>query len=215
MSGVEGALASLAELAAAATDHDEVPLHADTFPPAAYLAAETTRVVVLWFKWYSVRRSVLLAREVPHHTVVHLSGTPTAEQLRAVRALRDEYGCPVEFVGDLDPHAVAMFWIVREQARSLGFDVAYRGVDSHWVSLCRAHRTRDLGDCCIALSAFERRLLAWVEDDAGLDLAATLGDEALAILRGGMKLELEGASNPDLYDASFPEALREHLFGPR
>jgi len=190
-----------------------VPLGGDGyFAPSIHLASSEPRSVVLWFKWYSVRRWLMADPAFPHHVIVHVSTTPSTVQLHAVRALRELYRCPVHFIGDLDPHAIAMFWLTRQRARALGFDVEYGGVDSRWVSLCRRHRKGDLADCTLTLSPFERSLFAWVENETGLDLAAMLGDEALSILRGGRKLELEGAVNPALYDATFPDALREHLF---
>lgn len=46
-----------------------------------------------------------------------------------------------------------------------------------------------------------------------MDLAALLGDDALGLLSGGRKLELEGATNPALYDVDFTGALRRSILG--
>ena len=59
---------------------------------------------------------------------------------------------------------------------------------------------------------FEQSLLRWLED-RDVDWDAVIGTEAMTLLRSGWKLELEGASNPAIYDADFPGALRAYLLG--
>jgi hypothetical protein len=42
-------------------------------------------------------------------------------------------------------------------------------------------------------------------------LLKDIGPRSASLLQSGMKLELEGASNPDLYSKGFPRVLFKHL----
>jgi hypothetical protein len=66
----------------------------------------------------------------------------------------------------------------------------------------------------IRLSTRERDQLAALQR-AGLDLEATVGPKCAALLRTGYKLEIEGATNPAIYQPGLYRDLRGILLRGR
>ncbi len=217
--------AGLAALAATAGERSDVPQCHDDVTATIQLASRVTRRIVWWSKWHSTRRMLGLLWPLRHVTVVNVLGVPSVEHVRAVRALQRHYGCRVGFVGDLDPHDLTVFWYLRAggyggaSSSEPDLDVEYLGVDARWIAACRAHRVdwRGVpgggieGEVTVALDDFETRSLAWLA--ARMDLRALLGEEALRMLEGGLKLEQEGATNPVAYAADLTGEILRNLFG--
>ena len=104
------------------------------------------------------------------------------------------------FVGDLDPFAIVQYVETRRALSSpKGPPFLYGGINDAWLEAIRRslkpqarfERIR------IALSQSEKTLLAQI--DRALDLERLVGRRSSEILRGGYKIELEGATNPRLY----------------
>jgi hypothetical protein len=94
--------------------------------------------------------------------------------------------------------------------------VSYLGVSDAWLLRCEQDLTsRPVGSfrrVCIPLEAAERDALAHLLG-MSIDWVSVIGPSALSLLQSGVKLELEGASNPDLYSAAFVQGLRQVVFG--
>jgi hypothetical protein len=62
---------------------------------------------------------------------------------------------------------------------------------------------------CIALNRHERSMLSKLEQ--AVDLERLVGLRSAALLRGGHKLEVEGASNPALYGRDHARRLMKRI----
>jgi hypothetical protein len=123
-----------------------------------------------------------------------------------IRAVVEALGAPLVFVGDLDPLDLATFSTL---TRALdGLPVRYAGVGDGWVALCERHLApgRALRSLCIAMSEPERAALRHAEE-IGLGWDALAGPRGMALLDSGVKLELEGASNPAFFSAALAGEL--------
>ncbi|MET0556394.1 MAG: hypothetical protein ABW221_25375 [Vicinamibacteria bacterium] len=114
-----------------------------------------------------------------------------------VRALVESCAAPVVFVGDLDPLDLATYGTL---ARALdGLPLRYAGVGNAWVRLCERHLSPTWTRLpCIPMSEDERQAVTTAEAD-GLGWADLAGPRGMELLGEGLKLELEGASNPGIY----------------
>lgn len=91
-------------------------------------------------------------------------------------------------------------------------------INDQWLKLCeRSFRPEfSLEKVCIPMEPVERQHLDIIEKLLGADdLQDLVGPRCLAMLKSGLKLEVEGASNPSIYKRDFPRRLREHLLGTR
>lgn len=125
--------------------------------------------------------------------------SPTPSDPRGLSLLESLAGrAPVAFVGDLDPPALVQF-VETQRMAARRVRVAYGGIDDGWLDLVEAGLTRPwrLERVLIALEADERALLPKLE--RAIDLDRLVGPRSAALLRGGRKLEIEGASNPRFY----------------
>jgi hypothetical protein len=107
---------------------------------------------------------------------------------------------PVAFVGDLDPESIIQYLATRDSLRpAVRRRFFFGGVDSTWLDDVESALRPEfaLGRTCIPLSPVEKRLLRRVEDAIDMDLL--VGSQAASLLRTGVKLEIEGATNPDLF----------------
>ncbi len=121
-------------------------------------------------------------------------------------------------------------------------DVRYAGIDDAWLAECErralqrglrndrpeegGRRPYAEGDWCgvrrragynwawAELEAYPVDLigLRWLEA-GGMDWESVVGPTCMAMLRSGWNLELEGATNPTIYDAGFPHWIERHVFG--
>jgi hypothetical protein len=104
------------------------------------------------------------------------------------------------FVGDLDPLAIVQYV---ETRRSLhdpkGPPFLYGGINDVWLEAIRRSLKRPVRfeRIRIALSRSEKALLAQI--DRAFDLERLVGPHSAEMLRGGYKIELEGATNPRIY----------------
>lgn len=117
-----------------------------------------------------------------------------------LRATVEALAAPLVFVGDLDPLDLATFSTL---SRALeGLPVRYAGVGDAWLELCERHLAP--GTTLRALSAEmsgpERAAVRRAEAE-GLGWRALAGPRGSALLESGVRLELEGASNPAFFSA--------------
>jgi hypothetical protein len=119
---------------------------------------------------------------------------------KAVRAVVEAFGAPLVFVGDLDPFDLATFSTLARTLRGQPSPIRHAGVGARWIELCERHLPpgRALDSLCVAMSAPEREAMEKAEE-IGLGWAALAGPRGAALLDSGLKLELEGASNPKLF----------------
>ena len=107
---------------------------------------------------------------------------------------------PIAFVGDLDPPSIIQYLATRDRlVPTRRSRLLFGGVDSTWLEDVEAALRPELAldRVCTPLSRAEKRLLRLLEDS--LDLDSLVGSRAAAMLRSGVKLEIEGATNPQLF----------------
>ena len=140
-----------------------------------------------------------------------------------MRREAEAFGAPIFFLGDLDPYDLTVYLLLC--AGGMGEDghpaderaaVTYLGAGDALIDLCERHALPDwsplLDRATITMTDFERRHLTLLE---GLwpEMESVVGRHAMALLRSGRKLELEGATNPAIYDDAFPTALAKFFYG--
>lgn len=105
---------------------------------------------------------------------------------------------PVVFVGDLDPLAIVHYLQLRRVA-PFRRRLRYGGLDSSWLDAVGKMLRRPLTPdrLRIRLSTEEIHVLALLE--GVVPLQKLIGAPAVALLRSGFKVELEGATNPELF----------------
>jgi len=116
------------------------------------------------------------------------------------------------FVGDLDPFAIVQYVETRRALRDpKGPPLLYGGINDAWLeAIARSLKTGwSLDRIRISLSKSEMRLLALIE--RALDLEQLLGPRSCEVLRGGHKIELEGAANPQIYPPRHGRWIVEYL----
>jgi hypothetical protein len=104
------------------------------------------------------------------------------------------------FVGDLDPLAIVQYVETRRALRSpKGPSFLHGGINDAWLGAIRRSLKPPVRfeQIQIPLSQSEKTLLAQI--DRALDLEGLVGRQSSEILRGGHKIELEGATNPRIY----------------
>jgi len=145
-------------------------------------------------------------------------GLPTRAYFELIKLVADRARRPLGFVGDLDPFDLTTFLALRSGDPDLrrpahrALELSYRGIDDRWLELCERHLLPRWKGALplIKMSSLEQehaeliiRLAPWL-----LELT---GPRCAGLLRSGMKLELEGASNPAFYGNGFPKRLLAHL----
>lgn len=116
----------------------------------------------------------------------------------ALRAVVESFGAPLVFVGDLDPLDLATFGTL---SRALaGLPVRYAGVGDAWVERCERHLApgTTLRALSVGMSESEKAAVRRAQAD-GLGWRELVGPRGSALLDAGVKLELEGASNPAFF----------------
>jgi hypothetical protein len=151
--------------------------------------------------------------------IVHY-GMPSRRQCDVLRAHADATGMALRFVGDLDPLDLAVFRSIQAggappRGRAAPkVPVAYAGIDDEWLAICeRRLGGRPLATVCFRQDATERKLLAQLVR-GGVDLDALVGPRCAALLRSGLKLEIEGASNGAIYGRDVMRELLPRLLRP-
>jgi len=188
--------------------------HADLrlYPLHCVPAVETCRRVI-----YSTKGDWLMRLTdgfVPKDTTMLWRYGPLDGSHRSlVRAIVGHPSPPVLFVGDLDPLDMATYATLVADPELIV--ASYFGIADAWLHRCEADLAgrpgRPFDRVCIPMGSVERegfvRLL-----QLAIDWSAIIGPRALALLQSGVKLELEGASNPAIYSESFSEELRSAVF---
>jgi hypothetical protein len=140
----------------------------------------------------------LAAGALPRDVATFAASTPS--EPRGLPLLQSLAGrAPVAFIGDLDPPALVQF-VETQRMAAPQVRVVYAGIDDGWLELVEAAslvRGAQLERLLIPLDADERALLPRLE--RAIDLERLVGPRSAALLRGGRKLEIEGATNPRLY----------------
>jgi hypothetical protein len=130
-----------------------------------------------------------------------------------VRGVVGLLAAPVFFVGDLDPLDLAAYATLVAEATLA--NASYLGVSGTWLDACEAdlvaHRRSALKQVCIPMDDAERAGWATLRD-VGIDWPHVVGPRAVSLLDSGVKLELEGASNRELYSPEFRRGLVRALF---
>jgi hypothetical protein len=143
--------------------------------------------------------------------IVSGSCATDASLLKLVAALSPKRSTAV-FVGDMDPFGLVQYVEARRVLREAnGPGLVYGGIDDVWLAamertLKRGHR---LDRTCIPLMKHERTLLERL--DHALDIERIVGPRAVALLRSGFKIEMEGATNRHLYADRHGRWIFEHL----
>jgi hypothetical protein len=154
-------------------------------------------------------------------------GVATATYATLVRREALRARCHVRFIGDLDPEDLAIFlslaygdYRLRPRARS-AVPIIHAGINDAWLDAAEAamsSRHRPLGSFpeCIAIdmNEAEQHFLRILEN-VGPPLEKWVGPRCARLLRGGLKIELEGVLNPELYRDSYVHALGHLLMDRR
>jgi hypothetical protein len=138
-------------------------------------------------------------------------GPLTAPHRALLHGMLHTLDAPMCFVGDLDPLDLATYATLAQGAASA---VNYLGISDAWLDRCErgfARADTTLNSVCIAMDHAERDALESLTKLSGR-WSDALGPRARLLLQSGLKLELEGASNPSLYSAAFHDELMALLF---
>ncbi len=143
-----------------------------------------------------------------HVAVLSCYGVPNAAHLEAVR--RECESQTMHFVGDLDPLDLSAFLVLAASLLESGKSVRYVGVSGKWVERCRRLLPVGKSMPLIPMSDFELRHWRAL---ASLPISwpSLVGASAVAVLDSGMKLELEGATNPAFYSSAVSDEVSEDL----
>jgi hypothetical protein len=156
-----------------------------------------------------------LAQEIPPDVAVLSRYGPLSEpQKRLIEHVIERLAAPLFFVGDLDPTDLTTYatLISGNREGSKLSKAKYLGIGDEWVKLCEADSpSRPLSVCCLPLDASERSALDRLTGLA-IDWRKVAGKRSLKLLASGMKLELEGASDPASYTPEFRQKLLALLF---
>jgi hypothetical protein len=164
----------------------------------------------------------LRAELLPENTDALVSyGVPSARVCDVVREHARRVGRPMQFIGDLDPLDLAAYVALGaggaplRRARRRSVPVEYAGIDDRWLDACERYvRRSPVASYTIRLSMRERDQLAALQR-AGLDLDSTVGPKCASLLRAGYKLEIEGATNPAIFQPGLHRELRGLLLRGR
>ena len=163
--------------------------------------------------WFDIGLS--LAGEIPADVaVLQRYGPLAAPQKQLLELVVEHLAAPLFFVGDLDPTDLATYatLVSGNGPRSKLSKASYLGIGDEWLKLCEGDsRAMPLAACTIPLDAGERRALDRLQALA-IDWRKIVGKRSMKLLTSGVKLELEGASNPAIYSAEFREKLIALLF---
>ena len=105
----------------------------------------------------------------------------------------------VIFVGDLDPLDLLSLATLMDRAKLDPERVYFAGPVDPWIDALTVEHKKIIS---IEMSDFEVRLWEKVRD-LDIDWDLFLGENAVAILESGHKIELDGAMNPEIYGEAF------------
>jgi hypothetical protein len=163
--------------------------------------------------WLDIGMS--LAGQLPDDiAVLRRYGPLATSQKQLLELVVAHLAAPLFFVGDLDPTDLATYatLISGNRPESKLSKATYLGVGDEWLKLCeRDAPGRPLSVTCITLDAGERSALERLHALA-IDWRKVVGKRSMKLLASGMKLELEGASNPAVYSVDFRQKILALLF---
>lgn len=143
------------------------------------------------------------------------SGPLNTAHRAVVRAIVKSIGTPIYFIGDLDPLDLVTYASLATPVESLVPTTNYLGISDPWLERCEVDLAskpgRSIKAACIIMEAEERDGFERLKR-IRIDWISLVGQRAFSLLESGMKLELEGASNPHLYSASFRHELLGFIF---
>lgn len=178
-------------------------------PLSYYLGNRAPKVVLLFTKPYLLRQW-LEASALPEdvHAVVHY-GLPSKAVFKHLDRSLLPLRARLVFVGDLDPMDLSVYL---EYRRRTQLAPVFGGIDDQWLQLCERWPRGDhsLRRSMIAMEPVERSHMALVRQHVP-ELDRLVGARAAAVLSSGYKIELEGATNPDLYEKPLAPALLHYL----
>lgn len=152
---------------------------------------------------------------IPEDVAILWRFGPLNEHHRAlVRAVVQSLSAPLYFVGDLDPLDLVTYATLREPAESPLATANYLGISDSWVERCDldlASQGKSIDTVCIPMGAEEKDGFERLKQ-VPADWVSFIGRRALSLLGSGVKLELEGASNPRIYSRSFRDELLGVVF---
>lgn len=157
--------------------------------------------------------------EYPDHLLsIVRYGLPTPAYQKLIKEIAERARLPLWFIGDLDPFDLTTFVALRcgdpdlRRPERQVLPISFCGIDDGWLRLCEQHL---LPKWSGALPIIRMSRIELEHRDLILQLAPWLVEEVGArcaeLLRSGLKIELEGASNPRLYKKEFSGALLKHL----
>ena len=195
------------------------PLQTDTWYSVEVFAPPSLPKALLFFTRRFLCKVWLEQDRYPKHLLSMVrGGVLTLGYWRWIRDAAKQARLPLCFVGDLDPYDLTTFLVLRSGDPDLrrpgrqALPITFAGIDDSWLELCEGHLLpRMRGE----LPVIKMAGLELEHRDIVLHLAPWLldlvGPRCADLLRSGMKLEVEGASNPSFYDEGFHPALRAHL----
>jgi hypothetical protein len=201
---------------------DEPVVPPGVWPPLELYAATSRAIRAFFFTKNWLPRMWLRSDLFPARTdaVVHY-GMPARRQCDLLRAHAEQVRSPLRFVGDLDPLDLSVFVALQAGGAPMRtrpappVPVIYAGIDDSWLALCeRRLRGREIRNVLIRQDRTERRLLSELER-SGVDVEALVGPRCATLLRDGLKLEIEGASNAAFYGKDFMAELLRRLLRPQ
>jgi hypothetical protein len=169
------------------------------------------------------------AAALPKRTAILIrSGVATTTYATIVRREALRARCRVRFMGDLDPEDLAIYlsleyggYRMRPSPRS-AVPIVYAGINDAWIdaaeaalSSSRRRRSWPFPECvAIEMNGDEQRFLRTLEEVVP-PLERWVGPRCARLLHAGMKIELEGVLNPNIYPASYLPAIAGLLTGRR
>jgi hypothetical protein len=141
---------------------------------------------------------------------------PTESFLETVRRYVAWHRLPLLFVGDLNPHNLFVFTLLRygntelKPRRRDAIPVRYLGIDDRWLQLCIDQLKRGEGLFTRQLTEHDRETLRVVKEVLP-DLRKLVGPRCFELLDTGRSFPFGAATNPTLYKRGFHDRLIEHL----
>ncbi len=146
-------------------------------------------------------------RHMPRGSVpdmVGLWGLPTRRQTASLRRWLEEDRRVIPFVGDLSPSVLAVWTIIRQEAREVGVEVPWHGVRDAWLFDPIVSRMPRL---TLPQPEGDVRLWRELSQLAGMELATAVGPACVRLLNAGQKLELDALMNPTIFSAEVHREL--------
>jgi hypothetical protein len=141
---------------------------------------------------------------------------PTESFLETVRRYVAWQRLPLLFVGDLDPHNLFVFALLRfgntefKSRRRDAIPVRYLGIDDRWLQLCIDQLKRGEELFTMQLTEHDQETLRVVKEVLP-DLRELVGPRCFELLATGRLFPFGAATNPSLHKRGFHERLIQHL----